>query len=324
MKAVTTGRPIAYLHLDSPHAEYPQIVTALADYGVTAVAVHLDNVHTVDWTAFDGVNLRMCRGFHERPDFLDRIRRLYLELDGKIPILNSMRVAVGTLDKRRYLSELEQDGIAVIPTRWVSRGEDVTIDTLMTQTGWDHVVIKPTVSAGSWRTFRVSRSGPSTSATHFVRHGHEATSATGVAPRRDTEPETLLRDLVSTHHVCVQPFLSSILAHGELSFVFLGGKLSHAVRKRVARDGGWWAHERFGGRNEVIQPTPAEREWAYCVYEALENRYGPLIFGRVDGLRDEHRVLRLLECELVIPRLLLTEGNAYDTYAKTIARAVGG
>jgi len=116
--------------------------------------------------------------------------------------------------------------------------------------------------------------------------------------------------------------LTQILREGELSFVFLGGRFSHAVRKTVGDNGGWWAHERLGGRNYLYRPQPEEVAWAGSVHDALQSRYGSLRFGRIDGLRGENGQLLLLECELAIPRLLLPEGNAFDRYADMIVECL--
>lgn len=122
--------------------------------------------------------------------------------------------------------------------------------------------------------------------------------------------------------MCVQRFLPEIFSDGELSFVFLGGRFSHAVRKTVGDEGGWWAHERIGGRNFPLIPDDADLAWAESVNHLLEERYGTLWFGRVDGIRDDNGVLRLLECELAIPRLLLPEGRAFDRYADVIVHGL--
>ncbi|MFX8910883.1 hypothetical protein ABTN03_19720, partial [Acinetobacter baumannii] len=56
--------------------------------------------------------------------------------------------------------------------------------------------------------------------------------------------------------------------------------------------------------------------------DALERRYGPLWFARVDGIRTGDGRIQLLECELAIPRLLLQEGQAFGTYARVIAEGI--
>lgn len=60
--------------------------------------------------------------------------------------------------------------------------------------------------------------------------------------------------MLRTHDVCVQRFMPDILARGELSFIFMGGTFSHAVRKTVGTQGGGFAHELLGGVNQRARP----------------------------------------------------------------------
>jgi glutathione synthase/RimK-type ligase-like ATP-grasp enzyme len=316
MVAHTHPSRVAYVHLGQTHLEYTEAVSALAARGVEAKLVHLDEAATTDWAAFDLVNIRMCRGFHLDDGFLARIEALDTRLRAlpgrPVRLANPLRLVRGALDKRRYLTDLEEEGVDIIPTRWVDRGAALTLEEVMRETGWEHVVVKPAISSRSWQTFRVSRGGVSTAPdTHLVLE------AGGT-----DEHERRLRSMLRTHDVCVQRFMPDILARGELSFVFMGGSFSHAVRKTVGTGGGWFAHELLGGVNQPLEASPAQREWAERVYAAIVRRYGPLHFARVDGIAGEDGRLRLLECELVIPRLLLREGNAFSSYAEAILRAL--
>src|SRR5579871_5151045 len=56
-----------------------------------------------------------------------------------------------------YLLDLEARGIPVVPTVLVRRGEATPLEGIMRGRGWDEVVVKPAVSAGSRRTIRVRR-----------------------------------------------------------------------------------------------------------------------------------------------------------------------
>lgn len=316
---MNTGRNrVVYLSMGTPHLEYAGVAAALAERGVEARLVHMDDLDDVDWSGVDLVNVRMCRGYHTDPGFLARLERLHARLQelpqGPVPMANSLRLLRDAVDKGRYLRVLaEEEGIDLVPTRWLPRGTELRVADLMDDTGWDDLVIKPTVSAGSWRTIRVSRTGQSTSGSHFVLQSD-----------RDGTPkyETQMRSLLATHDLFAQRFLPSVLDQGELSLVFLGGRFSHAVRKTVGYDGGWWAHERHGGINHSVQPTDEEHAWGQAVHQALERHYGRLWFGRIDGIRDENGALRLLECELAIPRLLLPEGQAFGAYADIITSMV--
>jgi hypothetical protein len=46
-------------------------------------------------------------------------------------------------------------------------------------------------------------------------------------------------------------------------------------------------------------------------------RYGYFLYARVDAIPHKQN-LQLLECELVVPRLFLTEGNALNKYVQAI------
>lgn len=309
---------VVYLSMGTPHREYAGVAAALAERGVEAHLVHLDDADGMDWDGVELVNVRMCRGYHADPRFLERVTHLHDRLQnapaGPIPMANNLGLIRDAVDKGRYLRRLaEEDGVGLIPTRWLPRGTDLRVADLMDEVGWDDMVIKPTVSAGSWRTIRVSRTGRSTSDSHYVMNG------TG----EDSAPyEEQMRALLTTRDLFAQRFLPAVLDDGELSLVFLGGRFSHAVRKTVGADGGWWAHERLGGVNFAVEPTDEEYAWGENIYQALERRYGPLWFGRVDGIRDAEGCMRLLECELAIPRLLLPEGQAFSRYADVIAQGL--
>ncbi|GGL17945.1 ATP-grasp domain-containing protein [Streptomyces flaveus] len=309
---------VVYLSMGTPHREYAGVAAALAERGVEAHLVHLDDADGMDWDGVELVNVRMCRGYHADPRFLERVTHLHDRLqnapDGPIPMANNLGLIRDAVDKGRYLRRLaEEDGVGLIPTRWLPRGTDLRVADLMDEAGWDDMVIKPTVSAGSWRTIRVSRTGRSTSDSHYVMNGTEEDSA---------PYEEQMRALLTTRDLFAQRFLPAVLDDGELSLVFLGGRFSHAVRKTVGADGGWWAHERLGGVNFAVEPTDEEYAWGENIYQALERRYGPLWFGRVDGIRDAEGCMRLLECELAIPRLLLPEGQAFSRYADVIAQGL--
>lgn len=302
-----------YLSLGAPHLEYPGVEAALRAEGVEARMVHIDAFGALDLEDVDLVNLRMCRWYHKDPAFQQRVesvhRRLQQVRRGPVPMANPLPLVIDALDKGRYLRRLGQDGIELIPTLWIDKGTAFNLSHLMEEQGWTDVVVKPTISSGSWNTIRVSRRGPSLDEHHFVLEGD--------AFARESDLAALAR----SHDLIVQPFLPSVLEFGELSFVFLGGRLSHTVRKTVGA-GGWWAHERLGGCNFRWTPSPQDEAWAVRVNDALERRYGPLWFARVDGIHAGDGRIQLLECELAIPRLLLQEGQAFGTYARVIAEGI--
>jgi hypothetical protein len=125
-------------------------------------------------------------------------------------------------------------------------------------------------------------------------------------------------DLIETSDVCLQQFMPEIFSRGELSFVFIDNKFSHAIRKTVASDN-WLAHELFGGKNESYQATAKEISWAEDIFKTLSQKYGDFLYARIDAIPDYERLL-LLECELMVPRLFLNEGHALESYVQAMKK----
>jgi hypothetical protein len=306
---------IGLLHLGRIHDETPALRAFLAERGIASELVPLPALadgDSIDWGRFDRVSVRDCRDSHRHPDFLARIRALAAHLEVlKVPLANPLAVIEAGHAKSDYLPQLERQGVALIPSRWLPRGWRGSLAELLEACGWREAVLKPAIGAKSWQTYRVRRQGP----------GLAITAADGSSPAatvvNSVDADAWLARLAQDGEVCVQRFLPGICRAGEFSAVFLGGRFSHAVAKSVAA-GGWIAHEGFGGRNRPRQASAAERRWAAAVEERLRQRFGVLPYARIDGIRDEGGELLLLECELVIPRLFLSEGEAFGRYAEVL------
>lgn len=312
---------IALLHLGRIHDETPALQTFLADRGIASELVPLPSLvdcggtddgardgGAIRWGRFDRVSVRDCRDSHRHPDFLARIRALAAHLESLgVPLANPLPVIVAGHAKSDYLPQLERDGVALIPSRWLPRGWGGSLAGLLEESGWSEAVLKPAIGARSWHTYRVRREG--------LRLA--ITAADGTTAAAAVEADGWLARLAQDGEVCVQPFLPAICRAGEFSAVFLGGRFSHAVEKTVAA-GGWIAHEGFGGRNRLREATGEERRWAGAVEGRLRRRFGVLPYARIDAIRGVGGELLLLECELVIPRLFLSEGEAFGRYADAL------
>lgn len=189
--------------------------------------------------------------------------------------------------EKSYLLDLAARGVPVMPTALVEPGQVRDLDALLRERGWDEAVVKPAVSAGSWRTYRVARGDRS----------HAATRA---------------RRLLLVKRCLVQPFLPSVIDPGERAIVMIDGEPSHAVRKRSAFE-----------PPDVpfrVPVEPADDEIALA-RQALRAEGGPPpLYARVDVVR-EARGPVLMELELTEPRLFLAvagEGAA-RRFAEAIA-----
>jgi len=127
-------------------------------------------------------------------------------------------------------------------------------------------VVKPTVSGGSQGLYR-------------------AQAGEQVAAAEDT---------------MIQPLLTSIHDEGELSLLYAGGELSHAVRK-IPASGDIRSQPEFGSDVRLEDP-PAE---ALEVADAIRASVGELPYGRVDLVRAGDGTLRLIELEVIEPQLYL-------------------
>jgi len=166
--------------------------------------------------------------------------------------------------RKTYLLELEAKGIPIVPSRFGHAGA-AAVAAAFDAFGTDELVVKPQVSGGSYRTVRLRRGEP-------------------------LEP---LEDAI------IQPFIPAVSGEGELSFLFIGGGFSHAVRK-VAKAGDFRIQPQFGGIFTRFEPEPSQLALAERVIAALPE---PSLYARVDLLRIADGSLALMELEAIEPDL---------------------
>ncbi|MDL5157217.1 ATP-grasp domain-containing protein [Actinomycetospora termitidis] len=244
-------------------AENRPLLAALHERGADARAEPWDAPEdAVGWADADLVAVRTTWDYTERRDeFLAWARRVA----GATVLCNPLEVLEWNSHKR-YLVELADAGVPVVPTRLVPAGS--TPEPL----GPSRVVVKPAVSAGGRGTHR------------------------GLGPELDE----VLADLVVGGDALVQPAVESIATEGEVSLIRLGDRWSHAVRKFPAA-GGFLVHERHGGRLEDHEPTTRELAVADA---ALACSPAPVHAARVDLVRIDGEPV-VMELELIEPELFL-------------------
>lgn len=269
-------------------ADDRRLLEALAARGVEAEPVPWSRPD-VDWDAYDGAVLRSTWDYVDHPD--DFRAATAAIAASRCELMNPVDAVHWNADKQ-YLDDLERIGVPVVP---LVRGTPATASRILdavTRAGWRDLVLKPAVGVGGSGVVRTDAAGLA-----------EALAA--LAP--DTE-------------VMVQPLATAVLDEGELSFVFLGGTLSHVLRKRPA-PGDFRAHAIYGGTVERIDPAPAD----IAAVEAMVHRLPfELLYARVDVVRVDGR-LSVLELELIEPMLYfdLAPGSAERLADATIARLAG-
>lgn len=219
----------------------------------------------------DLVILRAAWDYTERhEEFLAWTRR--------VPnLLNAPSVVAWNSDKR-YLGDLAEAGVPVVPSTFFDPGDALTVPR-------GEVVVKPTVGAGSVDTRRF-----------VVRDAARAHAA---------------RLLEAGRSVLVQPYDKRV-EDGETALVFLGGEESHAFTKGpILPPAGELPPMDDSGTYAVENLTPADPdldiwELGHAVLDAAASHLGiarnDFLYARVDLIGSGTQA-RLLELELVEPGL---------------------
>ena len=287
-----------YALLPELASDEQMLVGLLASMGIRATPAVWDDP-TVAWEQFDGVVIRSCWDYHLRfAEFfawVDRISAL------GVRVLNPPRMLRWNA-RKTYLHDLAVGGVRTVPTLWLTgdgaKRSTLSLEQILTDTGWDVAVVKPVVSASSHQTWRLSRD--------------EARVNHAIHDER-------LRTLVEAHGAMVQPFVPEIATDGEWSLLFFGGELSHVVQKRAAK-GDFRVQREFGGTFETMsRPTPRV---LFAAERALRGAPGDSLYARVDGVILDGELI-LTELELLEPSLFLdAEPGAPERFAEAIARMV--
>jgi glutathione synthase/RimK-type ligase-like ATP-grasp enzyme len=242
-----------------------------------------------DFSQFDLIVLRSCWDYHLRgKEFTEWLRRTARE----VPILNDPETVLWNLNKF-YLREMPAMGIEIAPTVFVSHAEALGAEQMTIQT-WEKIVMKPAVSASAHNTILMD--GPTLSAKHEA------------VQRMQGQP------------FLVQQFIPEIQTQGEISFVYIDGRFSHAALKRPAA-GDFRVQQEHGGSAELFHPSPALLVQANQIAAAVP-QVRESLYCRIDAVARDSKLV-LMELELIEPELFLglAEGAA-ERFAKAIVRRV--
>jgi len=256
-------------------------------------AQNLD-LRIIDWEAptdeFRGVELVLLGtawNYQDKPqEFLAKLTEIS---KCGITVCNPPEVVSWNAIKS-YLQVLSEAGVRAIPTLWreivTEKGALEAMDTF----DCDRVVVKRQIGAGALDQELISR---------------------GSLPGPDWE---------FGHQAMLQPFLPAIAKEGELSFIFIDGELSHAVRKLPA-DGDYRIQSLYGGRESVHEASADEAAAAGAVIANLP--FETPLYARIDMLRDTDGTLLLMEAEMIEPYLYPEQGPELgERLARAIAKRV--
>ena len=246
----------------------------------------------IDWSRFDAVVLRSVWDYHDKPaafvawtDAVERVTRLF----NPAPV-------VRWNSRKHYLRELEQHGVAIAPTRWLAAGERHELGAQCRALGvGGRGFLKPVLGANASNTLR------------FDLRKSQALPAA----------QAFLDEVGSTHAMMLQPYLASVEREGEYSLIYFGDALSHATRK-IPVPGDYRVQDDWGATDEPWTPDEAALEIGARTLAALTtlartqawNIELPLLYARIDLLRDTSGAWVLNELELIEPSLFFRHDSA--------------
>ncbi len=273
-------------HLDEEDSQ-ELLAPALAARGLSAALVAWDDP-TVDWSAFRLCVIRATWDYHLRlPEFLAWAERIA----ARTVLWNPLDLVRWNTHKR-YLRDLERQGVAIVPTVWAPQGTTLDLAALLADRGWTRAVVKPAVSASAYATRLVT----------------SETIAQG---------QTHLDTLLAARDMMVQPFLTSVTTTGERSLVYFDGVLSHTILRSPALGVDIGGVD-IGEESRLIANDAEEAAFAEHIMQAVN---GETLYARVDIARDDAGDLRLMELELIEPWLGLDLAlEAATRFAAAIAR----
>jgi glutathione synthase/RimK-type ligase-like ATP-grasp enzyme len=243
----------------------------------------------LDWGQPDALLFRTTWDYFERwPEFSSWLDDASLEST----LLNDATIVRWNLNKK-YLLDLERFGLRIVPTAVWEEGESVSLSHAMSDIDSDDVVIKPLVSGAAMDTHRV--------------HGHvDLLTVTPTDPKGRSAQE-LWMHLLRRQGMMVQPFLPSVAQHGEISVIWVHGKVTHAVHKR-AKEGDFRVQDDHGGtvhRHELQKDELAFaiRTMDVCQEWLQSHDMPPPLYARIDMVIDLDGEWALSELEMVEPEL---------------------
>jgi glutathione synthase/RimK-type ligase-like ATP-grasp enzyme len=262
-------------------ATFPQLarteglaIPALADLGIEGVPAVWDDPG-VDWRSFEAVIIRSTWDYTTRLEqFLDWLGQLQA---WDVAVYNDPTI-IGWNCEKTYLEDLRFAGVKVPDTVWIERNGQENFSEVMADKGWAEAIIKPAVSAGARRTYRVRAD-------------------------QAEEGQRYLDEIAAHGMVMVQEYLPSI-EEGEWALLYFNNAFSHALLKRPA-SGDFRVQVKHGGTNTLAMPPAHLIETGQQILAAMEKHTGhQALYARVDGVAVEDSFV-LMELEVIEPDLFL-------------------
>ncbi len=260
---------VTCVDIPEPDVDESGLMGACQQAGIDAEVVAWDDPG-VDWSAYHLAVVRSAWNYYEKPD---AFRGWIGRVSDQTRLWNDAGLMLRTLHKR-YLLELAQEGVPIVPTRILEKGREQDLRSLLNELKTTDFVVKPAVSAASFMTKRF-------------------------AIDEASEAERFTRRILDIGDAMVQPFMTKVQEGGEVSLVHIDGVLTHAVQK----------FPRFIGQEESVSQAsvPTSQDQCDLAASIVSKIAEPWLYARVDLMQTDEGKWVLSELEVIEPSLFLTQ-----------------
>lgn len=224
----------------------------------------------ITWKDYDCVIVRSTWDYQDSPkEFIEVLTNIHTQTK----LENNIEILKWNMDKK-YLRDLEDKGIQIVNSVWKEKFNDTEVKHYFDLLNADEIIIKPTVSASAFNTFRINRN-------NFYTH------------------ISILDTIFKNTPFIVQPFINNIIKEGEYSLFYFGGEFSHAILK-TPKQNDFRVQEEHGGILKLVQPEEEMKKSAEKILKEIQTN---LLYARIDFVRTKENDFALMELELIEPSL---------------------
>lgn len=222
----------------------------------------------INWNKFDAAMIRSTWNY---VPFRDEFVLWSKKVEKQTKLFNSSEIIEWNTDKK-YLNELENLGIPIIPTKYCKN-----IEESQNQLSWafeqaSAIAIKPSIGAGA--------------------------RLAGRATNIDQANELLNKIFANNRIAMIQPYVESVDSDGEKAIVVIDGELSHVANKVPALTKG--GHGDGAGFVEINEDLVE-------IFEVVKSKlkfWNELLYARIDVVKLNNSYV-LMELELAEPWLFM-------------------
>ena len=221
---------------------------------------------SVNWDDFDVTVIRTTWDYQRYPaEFLSVLSEIE---NSRSHLENPLEIVEWNLEKR-YLKELQANGIPTVSTIWDGAYTENDFGHWLEKLGVEEIIIKPTVSATAEHTYRLKEYDPA------------------------------IHDVFIDRSFLVQPFIPAIVSEGEYSLFYFNGEFSHAILK-TPKPADFRVQEEHGG---IITAVSATNDLLAAGTIAVSYLEPAPLYSRVDLVRAFTDDWLIMELELIEPAL---------------------